>query len=137
VSPAPKGLLDTSVVVELAGLDPDDLPDLPLISAVTLAELSAVVPIASTVAQASARQARLQFVESVFDPLPFDAACARAFAVVSASLRAAGRKPAARAFDALIAATSLANGLPLWTLNPEDYRHIEGLDVHVPARAKP
>ena len=62
-------------------------------------------------------------------PLAFDAAAARAFGRVAASLRAAGRKPAARAYDALIAATALANGLPVYTANPADFSGIDGLVV--------
>ena len=77
----------------------------------------------------AARQARLQEVESVFEPLPFDASAARAFGRVAASLRRSGRKPAARAFDALIAATAVANQLALYTCNPRDYEGIDGLEV--------
>jgi predicted nucleic acid-binding protein len=77
----------------------------------------------------AARQATLQQAEASFDPLPFDAAAARAFARVAADLRASGRQPAARAFDALIAATALANGLPLYTANARDVTGIDGLEV--------
>ena len=59
------------------------------------------------------RQRHLQLAEASFEALPFDAAAARAFGSVSASLRSHGRKTSARAFDALIAATALADGLPL------------------------
>jgi predicted nucleic acid-binding protein len=86
-------------------------------------------------AERAIRQLRLQEVEASFDPLPFDAAAARAFGRVSASLRAAGRKPAARAFDALIAATALANELDLYTCNPRGFDGIDGL--HVVAIAHP
>ena len=54
---------------------------------------------------------------------------ARAFGRVAASLRAAGRKPTARAYDALIAATALAENVPLYTCNPGDFDGIEGLEV--------
>ena len=67
--------------------------------------------------------------ESDFDPLPFDRAAARAFGRVAASLRRSGRKPAARAYDAMIAATSLANDLPLYTCNPADFAGIDDLIV--------
>ncbi len=124
------GLLDTSVVVGLADVaDPDELPQRPLISAVTLAELSLGPLVARDDAARAARQATLQLTEASFDPLPFDAEAARAFARVAASLRASGRRPAARAFDALIAATALANGLPLHTANVRDVTGIDGLDV--------
>jgi hypothetical protein len=71
--------------------------------------------------------AHVQQAEADFDPLPFDAAAARAFGQVAASLRRSGRKPAARALDALIAATAIANGLPLYTCNPGDFAGIDGL----------
>jgi predicted nucleic acid-binding protein len=45
------------------------------------------------------------------------------------SLRRSGRKTAARAYDAMIAATALANGLPIYTCNPTDFEAIDGLDV--------
>jgi tRNA(fMet)-specific endonuclease VapC len=124
------GLLDTSVVIGLARVtDPDELPARPLISTVTLAELSVGPLVARDDTTRAARQAILQQAEASFDPLPFDAAAARAFARVAADLRASGRRPAARAFDALIAATALANGLPLYTANARDVMGIDGLDV--------
>ena len=55
--------------------------------------------------------AQVQQAEADFDPLPFDAQAARSFGQV-AVLRRAGRKPAARAYDAMIAAVAIANGLP-------------------------
>jgi tRNA(fMet)-specific endonuclease VapC len=124
------GLLDTSVVIGLADItDPDELPARPLISTVTLAELSVGPLVARDDTTRAARQAVLQQAEASFDPLPFDAAAARAFARVAADLRSSGRRPAARAFDALIAATALANGLPLYTANARDVMGIDGLDV--------
>lgn len=61
--------------------------------------------------------------------LAFDAGAARAFGTVAASLRSAGRKPAAHAYDALIAATAIAHGLPLYTCNPNDFDAIPRLDL--------
>jgi tRNA(fMet)-specific endonuclease VapC len=124
------GLLDTSVVIGLADItDPDELPARPLISTVTLAELSVGPLVARDDTTRAARQAILQQAEASFDPLPFDAAAARAFARVAADLRASGRRPAARVFDALVAATALANGLPLYTANARGVMGIDGLDV--------
>jgi predicted nucleic acid-binding protein len=77
----------------------------------------------------AARQVRLQQAEADFDPLPFDAHAARAFGRVAASLRRASRKPAARAFEAMIAAIAVANDLPVYTCNPADFVGIEGLTV--------
>lgn len=128
----PDGILDTSVVIDLEHMDPSTLPIFPAITAVTLAELSAGPLVTMNEEERAARQARLQLVETVFDPVPFDAAAARAFGGVASSLRARGKKPAARAFDALIAATAISRGLPLYTLNPSDTEGINGLDVRVP-----
>ncbi len=125
----PAGILDTNTVILLERIPPAELPDEPVITAVTLAELSVGPLVTDDGAEQAARQARLQEVESVFEPLPFDAAAARAFGRVAASLRRSGRKPAARAFDALIAATAIANGLAVYTCNPRDYAEIE--DLHV------
>lgn len=127
---APQGLLDTSTVIVLPELaDPQALPDEPLISAVTLAELSVGPLIAATSEERDARQAHVQQAEADFDPLPFDAAAARAFGRVAASLRRAGRKPSAQAYDAMIAAIAIANELPLYTCNPDDFTGIEDLQV--------
>ena len=56
---------------------------------------------------------------------------------VAAALRSAGRKPAARAYDAFIAATAIANRLPLYTANPADFVGIAELDVRTVVRAEP
>lgn len=125
-----QGLLDTSTVIVLTRLtDPMVLPEEPLISAVTLAELSVGPLVAATEAEQAARQAQVQQAEADFDPLPFDVSAARAFGRVAASLRRAGRKPTARTFDAMIAAVAVANDLPLYTCNAEDFAGVDDLDV--------
>jgi predicted nucleic acid-binding protein len=64
----------------------------------------------------------------VFDPLPFDAEAARAYGRVSAAVAAAGRNARGpRAVDLLIAATALANQLPLYTRNADDFHFLDGL----------
>lgn len=124
------GLLDTSTVINLPRLaDASALPEVPLISAITLAELSVGPLVAASERDRADRQAVLQQAESDFDPLPFDAAAARAFGRVAAALRSSGRKPQARAYDAMIAAVALARGLPVHTSNPDDFVGIEGLVV--------
>ncbi len=123
------GVLDTSTLVLIDRLDRGVLPTRPVITAITLAELSVGPLTAIDPAERAARQIRLQEAESTFEPLPFDAAAARAFGVVSAALRQSGRKAAARAFDAMIAAVALANDLPLYTCNPRDFAGIDGLRV--------
>jgi predicted nucleic acid-binding protein len=125
-----RGILDTSAVIQLHRiLDAALLPAEPLITAVTLAELSVGPLLARGDQERAARQAHLQQAEADFEPLPFDAAAARAFGRVAASLRRAGRKPAARAYDAMIAATALANQLPVYACNPDDFSGIPELDV--------
>ena len=124
------GLLDTSTLILLPRLrDPAVLPDQPVISAITLAELSVGPLVATTDAERAARLAHLQQAEADFDPLPFDADAARAFGRVAAALRRSGRKPAARAYDAMIAAIALAHSMPLFTCNPSDFAGIDGLEV--------
>lgn len=124
------GLLDTSTVILLDRIDDvAALPEISVISSVTLAELTIGPLLATTDADRVVRQAHLQQAEADFEVLPFDAAAARAFGRVSAALRSAGRKPTSRAFDALIAATALAHNLPLYTCNPADLADIDGLDV--------
>ena len=95
----------------------------------TLAELTVGPLVARDDEERAARQAHLQQAEADFDPLPFDADAARAFGRVAASLRRAGRKPTARAYDAMIAAVALAHELPLYTGNPDDFAGIAGLEV--------
>ncbi|OHV03506.1 Ribonuclease VapC5 [Mycobacterium talmoniae] len=125
-----RGMLDTSTVILLGRLDdPATLPEESVVSAVTLAELSVGPHVAPSDEERAARQAHLQQAESDFDVLAFDDASARAFGAVAAALRASGRKPAARAYDALIAASAIAYGLPLFTCNPADFEGIPGLDV--------
>ncbi len=125
-----EGILDTSTLILLARIESTDaLPAEPLITAITLAELSVGPLVATTDAERSARQAHVQQAEADFDPLPFDAPAARSFGQVAASLRRAGRKPAAHAYDAMIAAVAIANGLPVHTCNPADFAGIDGLQV--------
>ena len=124
------GLLDTSTLILLGHItDPSALPEVPLISAVTLAELSVGPLVATDDVQRAARQAHLQQAESDFEPLAFDAAVARRFGQVAASLRRSGRKPVARTFDAMIAATALAHDLPVHTCNPSDFAGIDDLTI--------
>lgn len=125
-----RGVLDTSTVIRMGDLaDASVLPEGPLITAVTLAELAVGPLVAGAEDERARRQIHLQQAEADFVPLPFDAAAARAFGTVAASLRRGGRKTAARAYDAMIAATALANELPVYTCNPEDFTGIDGLEV--------
>lgn len=125
-----RGVLDTSTVILLTEItDATQLPAQPLITAVTLAELTVGPLVAKEETTRAARQAHLQQAESDFDPLPFDSDAARAFGRVASSLRQSGRQAKARALDALIAATAMANDLPVYTCNPSDFAGIDGLEV--------
>jgi predicted nucleic acid-binding protein len=85
--------------------------------------------VATTAEERAARQSHVQQAESDFDPLPFDVPAARAFGRVALALRRSGRAVKPRAYDVMIAATAIANGLPLYTCNPKDFRGIDGLTV--------
>lgn len=123
-----RGLLDTSVVIDLERISVDSLPGEVAISAITMAELAAGPHATQDPEERSRRQDRLQRTEAAFDPLPFNTEAARAYGRVFAAIAAAGRKPrGARALDLLIAATALAEGLPLYTRNPDDFRALEGI----------
>lgn len=129
-APAQRGVLDTNTLILLPRLrDARQLPPVPVITTISLAELSVGPLLAVTGPERAARQAHVQQAEADFEPIPFDAAAARAFGHVAADLRRIGRKPAARAYDALIAATAIANGLPIYTVNPDDYQGITNLTV--------
>ena len=95
-----RGILDTSTVILLPRIEnPAFLPAEPLITAISLAELTVGPLVATTDEERAARQAHLQQAEADFEPLPFDASAARAFGQVAASLRRSGRKTGARSYD--------------------------------------
>jgi predicted nucleic acid-binding protein len=131
-----RGLIDTSVVIDLGRLDPADLPAEIAVSAVTLAELAAGPHATGDPSERDRRQDRLQRTEATFESLPLDGAVARAYGRIYAAVADAGRKARGRrAFDLLIAATALAAGLPLYTRNPSDFHELEGLLEVVPVQA--
>jgi predicted nucleic acid-binding protein len=121
-------LVDTSVVIDLGAIDPDRLPAEIVVSAVTMAELAAGPHATNDPLERARRQDRLQRMEAMVEPLPVDAAVARAYGRVYATVTAGGRKAGGRrAFDLLIAATALAAGLPVYTRNPGDFTGLAGL----------
>jgi predicted nucleic acid-binding protein len=126
-------MLDTNILILRHWIDPGDLPDEMAISAITLAELSAGPhEVRGTDEQhAYAERARrleiLQRAESEFDAVPFDAEAARVYGRVAAAVIASGRKPRRRTADLMIAATAIAQGLPLYTTKPDDFVGLETL----------
>src|SRR5450755_232420 len=122
------GLLDTSVVIDWD--EPSvsaALPEEASVCAITLAELAAGPHLASTASEGARRQARLQQVEATFEPLVFDAAAARSYGQVVAATVESGRSHRRRIADLLIAATAHANGLALYTRNPDDFAGLKEL----------
>jgi predicted nucleic acid-binding protein len=123
-----RGILDTSVVLDLEHIEPSRLPVEVAVSAITMAELAAGPHATPDPEERARRQDRLQRAEAAFDPLPFDAEAARAYGRIYAAVTATGRKArGARAVDLLLAAVACAAGLPLYTRNPDDFRAIGDL----------
>ena len=123
-----EGLVDTSVVIDWD--DPavvEALPDVVAISTITMAELAAGPHLAGDPLERARRQARLQQVESLFEPLDFDLAAARSFGQTVAALTVAGRSHRSRVADLLIVAVAHANKLPLYTRNPQDFMGLSPL----------
>jgi predicted nucleic acid-binding protein len=110
-----RGIVDTSVVIELERIDPNHLPVELALSAVTLAELAAGPHATADPEERARRQA-----------------AARAYGRVDAAVAAAGRRARGRrGVDLLIAATALSSELPLYTRNPSDFAGLDHLLVVV------
>jgi predicted nucleic acid-binding protein len=126
--PADRGLIDTSVAVDIGGLDATRFPAEIAVSALTLAELVIGPSAAGDDLQRARRQNQLLHLELNVETLDFDSSCARAYGLVHAAVTNVGRKPrGARAIDLMIASTALAHDLPLYTRNAKDLRGLEGL----------
>jgi predicted nucleic acid-binding protein len=122
-----RGLLDTSVVVDLDRLAASQLPEEVAISVITLAELSAGPASTADPDERARRQDRLQRTEAAFDPLPFDIEAARAYGRIYGAVAKQGHKSRRRFADLLIASTALASELPLITRNAADLAGLEDL----------
>ncbi len=123
-----RALLDTSFfVVTEPGRPLGAAPDVTEteVSMVTVAELTLGVLMADDATRPD-RLATLSAVESSWDPLPVNVGVARAFARVVAGLRRDLRR--VPVLDALIAATAIAEGIPLVTQD-RDFDAIAGLDL--------
>ena len=123
-----RGILDTSVVIDLEHLDASVLPREVAVTSITMAELAAGPHATSDAAERARRQDRLQRAAAAFDPIPFDAAAARAYGRIYAAIVDRGRKARGpRAVDLLIAAVAAAAEIPLCTRNPDDFSGLDDL----------
>ncbi len=123
-----RGVLDTSVIIDLASVQPNELPAESSITALTVAELTAGPLSTNDSSERARRLERLQWVETTFEAIPFDVAAARAYGRIYAVSLAAMQKPrGGRAVDLLIAATALSRGLPLYTRNAADFKGLAEL----------
>ncbi len=114
-----KVLVDTSVVIDPEGAEWPDDAEL-AISAITVAELGFGVIKADDPVLRARRTLRLQRARASFEVLPVDESVAEAYVTAATALYVDGRNPRSRNFDLLIAATAMANGLPLYTRNFKD-----------------
>lgn len=119
-----KAILDTSV---LLGSRPEAGADLVAISTVSLAEIHFGVLVARSADVRAERLRRLSVIERAFFALPVDGAVSRAYGRLAAAVVAGGRQPRRRALDLLVAATAMAHGAQLYTLNAADFAGLEHL----------
>jgi toxin FitB len=126
------GVLDTSAYIDLDLLDVADLPAIPQLTAITLAELHQGVAMTKDPAAKAARMEKLGAAVADFDPLPFDGDAAVRYGTLVTLAIAVGRDPRPRRVDLMIAAIASARGLPLYTRNSAD---LKGLERAVTVRA--
>jgi predicted nucleic acid-binding protein len=113
LSPAPVGLLDTSVfIARESGRPLGELPDQVAVSVVTLGELQLGVLVALDNA-IRARRADTLALARTADPIPISEAVMVAWARLVSDCRTAGIHRAVKLTDALIAATAVEHGLPV------------------------
>ncbi|WP_435131466.1 type II toxin-antitoxin system VapC family toxin [Actinacidiphila sp. bgisy144] len=122
----PAGVLDTCTYIDLDVLDPADLPAVPELTAITMAELQQGVAMAKNAAIRAARMEKLGAAVADFDPLPFDGDAPARYGTLVALAIAAGRDPRPRRMDLMIAAIASVQGLPLFTRNADDFKGLDG-----------
>jgi len=121
------GVLDTCAYIDLGLLDPAELPEIPELTAVTMAELHQGVVMAKDAASRAARTEKLGAAIVDFEPLPFDGQAAARYGTLVALTMAANRNPKPRRMDLMIAAVASSRGLPLYTRNAEDFKGLDGM----------
>lgn len=136
-----QGLLGTDIMILRRWIAPEELPAEMAISAITLAELSAGPHQVRSNAEQDDYDERierarrmdvLQRAENEFDPIPFTADAARIYGRVCAAVISSGRKPRRRVADLMIAAIAIAERLPLFTTDPDDFKGLDDLLTIVP-----
>jgi len=126
------GLLDTCVVIDLPQYDPEDLPDVAHVSAITMAELSYGVALAKSPVDVATRSQVFANTKAWITPLPFDGAAAERYGELAALILTAGRHPRPRRLDLMIAAIAVVRQLPLYTSNADDFSGLESVLEIVP-----
>jgi predicted nucleic acid-binding protein len=122
-------LLDTSVLIS------DDPPSdvEAAISVASITELHFGVLVTDDPEERARRADRLAAVEAAFDPIPISVEIGRGWGRLAAAVAQRGGQPRRRQIDLAIAATALAEGVPLLTHNLADFEIIKDLvDVQRP-----
>jgi predicted nucleic acid-binding protein len=125
--PQSVGLLDTCALIDIDDIPEERLPIVSEICAITVAELTMGVHMAKNTAERSARITKLLSIGANFDPLPFESRAVNAFNALVGLTVAIGRNPKPRKNDLMIAATAVANSLPLYTANVDDFKGLESM----------
>ena len=132
MSPAPAGLLDTSVFIARETERPlGELPDRVAVSVVTIGELQLGILNASD-DTTRARRADTLALARAADPIPIGEAIMVTWARLVSASKAAGVHRTIKLTDALIAATAIEHGLPVVTQD-NDYDQMARAypDLHV------
>jgi len=126
------GVLDTCAYIDLDRLDPAMLPEIPELTAVTMAELHQGVAMARDATIRAARTEKLGAAIVEFEPLPFDGDAATRYGTLVALTLAANRDPRPRRMDLMIAAIASSRGLPLYTRSAQDFNGLNDMVVVLP-----
>lgn len=126
-----RALLDTSVVIAPSDALPPESEDTAAISVLTIGELQAGVRLAKGPRVRAQRQARLNLVRALFQPLPIDETIAYAYGELLAFARAQGRTT--KATELLIIATASVTGRTLLTYDTAQESLARAADIAVNA----